>query len=124
MQITARIKRASAIWRLWQGNRRTGGMVAGVQFTSAPGDNYIAENLAPAQAKALENHSDVVLEMFTTPHPAPVSNTILAEPLPSPVSNTIVFDLPEPVSLGDITPEPDIAPPPARHRHQQSRRKG
>ncbi len=116
MQIIAHIKRASSIWRLWRAHQRTGGVVAGVRFTSLPGDNYATAPLNPQQAAELKNHPDIVLEAtaIATRQSLPVKKPAEPEVVSVPADTHHELD--------DIVPQPALAAPPPDFRHQQQTR--
>lgn len=132
MRLNARIRRFSATWRLWEGHRRTGGLVRGVAFRWTPGADFVAEDLSADQVQALKGVVDVEIEAFGASmalkqlpvHPSPfvsprapsvVSDSLAAAPPPPPPPAEVVFAPPPDIS--GLRPEPlAIAERPALRR--------
>ena len=71
MDFTARLRRHSATWKLWREAHRTGGVLAGVQFSWATGNDYVTGPLSGPQVVALRGHADAELEAMSMLSPAP-----------------------------------------------------
>ena len=71
MDFTARLRRHSATWKLWREAHRTGGVLAGVQFSWATGNDYVTGPLSGPQVVALRGHADAELEAMGMLSPAP-----------------------------------------------------
>ncbi len=63
MDFTARLRRYSATWKLWREAHRTGGVLAGVQFSWATGNDYVTGPLSGPQVVALRGHADAEIEV-------------------------------------------------------------
>ncbi|HUY04293.1 MAG TPA: hypothetical protein VMV33_13500 [Rhodocyclaceae bacterium] len=87
MDFTARLRRHSATWNLWHGARRTGGVLCGVRFAWAIGDEYVTGSLAGPAVAALRGHRDVLMEAMGMSAPqAPEPVQPRAEPAPQPLA--------------------------------------
>ena len=84
MQVSAAIIKGSSVDRLWRGENRVGGELAGVAFRLAgnlQGGEYVAESLTPDQVAALAHNPAARLETITEP----VGAAAAIEPPPAPV---------------------------------------
>lgn len=62
MTFRAKIRRDSAIWRMWRLHHRVGGSVCAIPFHWAPGNNYVSDVLDTDQIVAAASHRDIELE--------------------------------------------------------------
>lgn len=110
MRLNARIRRFSATWRLWEGHRRTGGLVRGVAFRWTPGADFVAEDLSADQVQALKGVVDVEIEAFGASM-ALKQLPVHPSPFVSPRASSVVSDPPA-VALSPSPAEVVFAPPP------------
>ena len=78
MTFCARLRRNSAVWNLWMGHHRLGGVVCGVQFNRTLPGEYTTVELTTDQVTALRGHGDVLIEAMTQP--------LAVAPMPIPVT--------------------------------------
>lgn len=108
MRLNARIRRFSATWRLWEGHRRTGGLVRGVAFRWTPGADFVAEDLSADQAQALKGVVDVEIEAIGAASPSRQSPFVLSR-APSVVSDPLAAAPPPSLAEVVFAPSPDIS---------------
>lgn len=70
MTFTARLRRNTAPWHLWQRTGRLGGALHGVMFRHAAPGEYVTGPLDAAQVASLRGLPNVVLEATSVPAPA------------------------------------------------------
>lgn len=69
MTFTARVKRRSPPWTLWEAHHRLGGHLGGVAFRRVAPGEYVTGPLAKAEVDALRVHPHVEIEVATVPIP-------------------------------------------------------
>lgn len=82
MLTVAKIRRHSAVWRLWHSHHRTGGELHGVTFQWTQGNDYLSGVLTAHQIRIMDQHRDVMLEMVGVPLLATPTIVVLSESPP------------------------------------------
>lgn len=66
MRVSARIVAGSSLAQRWKASRKTREAFRGTEFRLM-GEDFIADNITPEQAKVLGNYSFVHIELMTAP---------------------------------------------------------
>jgi hypothetical protein len=111
MMFTAKLNRASAVYRNWRGASRLRGRLADVEFRYTAQGDYITSTLTAHEVSVLTGLGDVVLCAFGTP--AMARPTVLPD---EPVSEP---DEAPPVLTRPPVRQPPQPPQPAFKHHQQ-----